>query len=446
MRLNTPKKYPTFLPVLLLLCPTLLLFVQLTARGTQGFEDAEHETIQYTKATPTDPIAQLQKAIDSGKVRLDFDAKNGYLRSVLKNLAISPTSQTLVFSKTSLQRERISPNAPRALYFNDQTYIGWIQESPLLEVSTTDPKLGGVFYLLEQRKAEKPRFIRQTYECLQCHSGSLTNNVPGHIMRSVYPRRDGQPEFRAGTFLTGDQSPYLDRWGGWYVTGQHGNLRHMGNAFARGGDDVTLNRSEGANLTDLSKLVDTSPYISPHSDMVALMVMGHQINTHNLITRANYHTRMAIHYEQMLNKELGRPLTARLDSTSSRIKSVCEPLLKALLFCNEEPIISKVSGTSGFAEQFAKSAPRDKQGRSLRQLDLERRLFRYPCSYLIYSPEFDALPAPAKEYLYPRLWAILENKETSPEFKHLSPADRTAIRDILLGTKPEFASAKPASL
>ncbi len=409
-----------------------------------GQDDLEQDAIQYLNTEPVDPIAQLQKEIDAGRVKLEFDKKNGYLRSVLKSLRITPSSQVLTFAKTSLQRERINPRQPRALYFNDQTYIGFVQDSPLLEISTTDPQLGGTFYLLPQTPVAKPKFVRQSYECLQCHSGSLTNGVSGHIMRSVYPRLDGQPEFRAGTFLTSDQSPFNERWGGWYVTGKHGFMRHLGNAMATGdGETVLMDREAGANVTELNKIVDVSPYLTPYSDIVALMALGHQVNLHNMITRANWHTRMATQYETQLNKELGRPAGSHLESTLSRIKSVCEPLVRGLLFYKAEPFPCPITGTSGYTEAFAKQGITDTKGRSLREFDLKKRLFKRPCSYLIYSPEFSALPPMAKEYVYRRLWEILSNTDKSADFAYLSEADCAAIREILCDTKPEFMQYKP---
>ena len=422
---------------------TALLPVLVVAKGRLQ-DDMEHEAIQYLKAEPTDPIIQLQKEIDAGRVKLEFDKKNGYLRSVLKNLHISTTSQALTFAKTSLQRERINPRQPRALYFNDQTYIGFVQDSPLLEISSTDPQLGGTFYLLPQMPVAKPKFVRQNYECLQCHSGSLTNGVSGHIMRSVYPRLDGQPEFRAGTHLTSDQSPFSERWGGWFVTGKHGFMRHLGNVMATGdGETILMDKEAGANITQLNSLVDTSPYLTPYSDIVALMVLGHQVNLHNLITRANWHTRMALHYEKQLNKELGRPEGSHLDSTLSRIRSVCEPLVQGLLFSKAEPLPCTITGTSGYTEAFSKQGGYDKKGRNLREFDLKKRLFKYPCSYLIYSPEFSALPPMAKEYTYRRLWQVLSGTDKSADFASLSESERTSIREILCDTKPEFVQYKP---
>jgi hypothetical protein len=418
---------------------TLLLIAHAWA-GRQRPDDLEHEAIQYLSRPTRDPIALLQKRIDAGQVTLPYYERHGYLRAVLNALKIPAESQTLVFSKTSFQRERIAPGTPRALYFNDQTYIGWVQGGGVLEISTVDPELGAVFYVLEQRKTARPRFLRQTYECLQCHQSGMTQQVPGHILRSVFARADGQPDFRAGTFLTTDQSPMHERWGGWYITGTHGTMRHMGNAFAKGAEDVILNREEGANVTDLKKWFDVQPYLSAHSDIVAMLVMQHQINLHNLITRAGYQTRIALHYDDSLNKELGRPANYRSESVARRIEAACEPLLQGLLFAKEATFSAPIQGTSGFAAAFARRGPFDTAGRSLRQFDLRRRLFRYPCSFLIYAPEFDALPAPAKEYLYRRLKEILTGKDLSREFAHLSEADRIALRDILRDTKPDFAS------
>lgn len=409
----------------------------------QSMHDADSEVINYSKTPPQDPIAQLQQQIDRGQVRLTHNGKNGYLESVLKQLKIPVSSQILVFSKTSFQRDQITPRTPRAIYFNDRTYVGWVQNGQVIEVSSVDPQLGAVFYTLRQEKSEKPKFLRQTDECLQCHDSPLTRGVPGHIMRSVYPDAQGQPVLAAGTFLTTDQSSLKERWGGWYVTGTHGAQQHMGNLTVKDAAHAArLDLSRGANVTDLRRRVDLTPYLTHHSDIVALMVAEHQTHVQNLITRANYETRLALHYEQTLNKELGRPVDARLDSTLSRIRSVGERLVQALLFVKEAPLTAPIRGTSGFAEQFAAQGPRDRQNRSLRELDLKRRLFRYPCSYLLYSDAFAGLPDLAKDYLFRRLWEVLSGQDASADFAHLSSADKKAILDILLDTHREFAAWK----
>jgi hypothetical protein len=184
-------------------------------------DDSEAEPIRYSASTPTDPIARLQKLVDSRQVVLTYEPGKGYLVSLLQALKIPISSQMLVFSKTSFQRELISPETPRALYYREGTYVGFVQNAPVLEIATQDPQLGATFYLLEQKPQSKPRFVRQVHECLQCHESGLTKGIPGHLMRSVFPDANGQPIFTAGTYITTDQSPMRERWGGWYVTGKH---------------------------------------------------------------------------------------------------------------------------------------------------------------------------------------------------------------------------------
>ncbi len=417
------------------------------AVAMQTSDDSDDEVIQYLKTASHDPIVRLQKEIDAGRVRLDYESDRGYLKALLKELRIPISSQMLVFSKTSFQRDLIDPYAPRALYFNDNTFVGYVQGSSLVEVSTLDPQLGAVFYILDQHKGERPRFVRQSYECLQCHTSAMTGGVPGQMMRSVYAHADGQPDFASGTYLTTDQSPLRERWGGWYVTGKHGAQRHMGNGFVQGASGTAaMDMDKGANITNLSRYIDPTHYLGRYSDIVALMVAEHQTHLQNLITKASYHTRIALRYEQMLNKELNRPPDYRAESTMSRIKSVCEPLVKAMLFVGEEPLTEPITGMSGFAEQFAAQGPHDKQQRSLRQLDLKRRLLRYPCSYLIYSEAFDGLPSLAKQFVYQRLWEVLSGKDTSADFARLSPEDRRNVLEILRDTKPEFVAGHPERL
>lgn len=395
----------------------------------------------YLNTSPDDPVTRLQKDLDAGRIRFKYDGERGYLPALLNALNVPVSSQTLVFSKTSFQRDRISPRNPRALYFNDEVYVGWVPGGDMLEISTADPKLGGVFYTLSQSPTARPKIIRQTYDCIQCHQGAMTSNVTGHIMRSVYAMRDGSPDLSSGTYLTSDSSPMADRWGGWYVTGKHGIMRHMGNVMLSGAPgSAYLDRDNGANVTDLSVYFDTSTYPTPGSDIVALLVLQHQVNVHNLLTRAGEQTRQALADNAAIHGKEKVAAGDLSESTRSRIRSVGEPLVRALLFADEPKWDSPVRGLSGFTGNFAAHGPRDNQGRSLRQFDLKDRLFRYPCSYLIYTPSFDALPGPAKEYIYRRLAEVVTGKEKGKGFDRLTPAQRQGIREILCETKPEFAT------
>lgn len=393
----------------------------------------------YAQAS-SDPVAHLQKQLESGTIKLDHNGRNGYLDSVLRLLAIPPSSQSLVFSRTSFQRDRISPSNPRALYFNDDTYVGWVRGGDLMELAATDRQLGTIFYTLDQRKpadGTAPSLKRETQACLQCHGGAMTRDTPGLLVRSVYPDSAGLPVLSAGTYLTTQQSPWSQRWGGWYVTGTYGNMRHMGNSVVtnEAEPDASLDRAAGANVTDLSKKFDPSAYPSPGSDVVALLVLEHQASTHNLLARAAEQARAALRDEAAMNQALGRPHAHRSGGATERIESAGEALVRQMLFVDEPALTDPVEGTSSFAAEFESKGPRDAMGRSLRNFDLKRRLFRYPLSYLIYSESFDALPDELKQHVYRRLWEALSSDDDTGDFAHLKRSQRRAIVQILAETK-----------
>ena len=403
--------------------------------------DTEYAVIGYSSSTPTDSVAQLQQKIRSGEVELQFDAERGYLASLLQQLKIPVASQMLVFSKTSIQTGLISSQTPRAIYFNDNVYVAWEQDSPVVEISSLDPKLGPVFYTLSQKQGTPLNFKRETYICLRCHdSYSLTGGgVPRYILGSGFADKSGRLVSHQGWRLTTEQTPLSQRWGGWYVTGTHGDQVHMGNLIAKDAADAArMDLAAGANLTDLGQLIDTTPYLGRHSDIVALMVIEHQVHLHNLITRVNYETRTALHNETMLIRELGHDPDPRSTATLKRIENEAEPLVRAMLFVDAAPLGGPIAGTSDFSSEFVSQGPWDGRGRSLRQLDLNVRLFRYPLSYLIYSEAFDALPDLVRAYVYRRLREVLSGQDQGDEFAHLSDQDRLAILEILEETKADF--------
>ncbi|MBV8879970.1 MAG: hypothetical protein JO332_08410 [Planctomycetaceae bacterium] len=420
--------------------PTLLLL--LIAGAPQQFT-YDSPPINYSKTKAADPVADVDARAAAGKASLEYDGPQGYLKSILKALEIPVSSQVLVFSKTSFQRQWIHPRAPRALYFNDEVYLGYVQGGEVLEVASQDPALGTIFYTVSQDAERRARFVRQTDACLQCHdSTGLTLGVPGVTIRSVFSAADGQPRFNLGGFRTTYRSPFEDRWGGWYVTGTHGAMRHMGNiAFPDDPNpDLKAFRDKGANVESLEKRIDTDRYLTDTSDIVALMVLEHQTLVHNLITRANHETRLAVAQNDDLNKALGVPLRPLTDGTRRRIGYACEPLIEALLYSEEFRLTDPVKGTSTFAADFEKRGPFDAKGRSLRQFDLSKRMFRYPLSYLVYSKAFSGLPPEAKEHVAGRMKEILSGRDERSEYSHLSVDDRKAILEILAETAPALAS------
>jgi hypothetical protein len=412
------------------------LAAAVTPAAARAQVEFEREPILYSKAPAHDPVSALQRKLASGEVKLDYHQEHGYLPSLLKLLNVPASSQVLVNSKTSFQLRRISPRNPRALYFNDQAYVGWVKGGDVVEVMGTDPQLGEVFYTLAQEKVDHPELVRDQGNCLTCHASSRTQNVPGALVRSVYVDRGGQPLYGAGTFTTDHTSPFEERWGGWYVTGTHGRMRHMGNVFSTQSDPEGIDREAGANVTDLAPLFDAASYLSPHSDIVALMVLEHQTQMQNLMIRAAYEARSAAHHDGVMNKALERPADYVSDTTQRRIASASEDLLQYMLFAGEFRLTDPVQGTSAFAQEFQARGEKDSQGRSLRDFDLKTRLFRHLCSYLIDSPSFDRLPRPVRDYIAGRLREVLTGEDQGEAFAHLTAADRRAILEILTETKP----------
>lgn len=416
-------------------CLAAPLCAQIAVRE-QGFVPFREEPINYLADQVNDPVAELQQRIDRREVRLDYEPEHGYLKSVLKLLDVPVSSQTLVFSKTSFQYRKISPRAPRALYFNDNVYVAWVQQGHSLEIASFDPQQGAIFYLLEQQRSDEPAFVRATLDCTQCHVAPGTRGVPGVLLRSIYAKPSGTQQADTDSFVTGHESPLSERFGGWYVTGNHGRQLHMGNVFVRDPEHPEkLDRVSGANVVDLSSRFPTEPYLTSHSDIVAHLVLAHQTQMHNVITLANYRTRLALHADAQNKRHDGRPGDLMGVEARATIESAAEDVLRYLLFSSEVALDGPVRGTSTFAAEFAARGPRDPKGRSLRDFDLKHRIFKYPCSYLIYSEAFDSLPGPATNHVYRRLAEVLTERDKTAPFARLKTSDRRAILEILKATK-----------
>ena len=385
---------------------SLLILSAGLACGQNGTIRLDHPAIEYVTRPLKDPVAELSRKVQAGQVQLRFEGEQGYLRSVLEALDVPVESQMAVFSKTSVQQMRIDPQHPRVLYFNDSVVVGWVPRGTL-ELAALDPRQGIIFYTVDQRpwvsaRVESP-FQRRT-DCLTCHVSKVTGGIPGMLLRSVVPAADGTPLRRFGVTDTDQRTPFEKLWGGWYVTGESGSARHMGNTLVSG--PVRPN-------------IDTRTYLSPHSDIVALMVFAHQTHMTNLLIDIGWKTRIGMYRDEAL-------------------REAARDLVDYLLFVDQPPLSARIEGTSGFDAWFAARGQHDSQGRSLRQFDLEHGLMRYPCSYMIYSDAFEGLPAEAKEAIYQRMWQILSGEEKGVRYGRLSLADRKAIVEILRDTMPRL--------
>jgi hypothetical protein len=385
----------------LLIVPGVLALGDLVGVFTGALD---HPAIEYHERPVHDPVSELNKKLDQGMM-LAFEPVHGYLPAVLDALRIPVESQIATFAKASFQQHLINAGNARAIYFNDTVAVGWVRGGKELEIATEDARQGTIFYTINQRASGNPRATRRD-DCLTCHESYDTLGVPGMLLRSVYAANNGTVLLELGNFNVDHRVAFAHRWGGWFVTGKTDAMGHLGNAAFKSENEA---ESVEANFKG---------YLSPGSDIVALMVFDHQMHMTNLLTRVGWETRFALHEKTM---------------TPEKLAGMAAEIVDYMLFVDEARISSPVRGTLGFEEKFAAEGPRDRKGRSLRQFDLDRRMMRYPCSYMIYSAAFDGLPAEAKGAIYQRMWSVL-----SSENPRLSIEDRRAIVEILRDTKKDL--------
>jgi len=356
--------------------------------------------IDYLGSATDNPVGQLKKKLELGEVELSFDPKFGYLKSLLKALKVPVESQVLVFSKTSVNVKLIEPKNPRAVYFNDSVYIGWIPNALSIEISAVDTQKGGLFYTLNQDGERPPQLSRKS-RCLSCHAGTTTLQVPGHMVRSFLTDKNGKPI--EGYSRITHETDFSKRFGGWYVTGSHAQQPHMGNLF--GEEDRQQHKKNPhhrGTVKQLDSFFDVNRYLSPHSDIVAQLVLQHQVHGHNLLTRVNYETRF------------------------KRFSDAEDQLVRYLLCVDEAPLPGPIIGSSGYARWFESNSDPAEKTQAFRKLNLKTRLLENQVSFLITSPAFKQLPAESKKRIYHKLHELLaENesrqlnllKQSIPEFK-----------------------------
>lgn len=381
----------------------------------------DHPAVRDDPAAADDRLASLGARIAAGTLRFDVDPKLGVLLSLLKALDVPPESQLLVFSKTSFQFPRVSPQLPRALYFNDEVAVGVVPGSSVIELATTHPKAGARFYTLEGPTRVDAPIVRRDV-CLRCHHGVATMGVPGLFVSSVFPSASGTPE-RDGAIVTDHRTAFPDRWGGWFVDGLPPRLPHRANA-------VAMNPARPTSLTPMrpARRLDASRYLSTTSDPVALMVLEHQTQGLNLLIRLGWEARLTAHGGE------GAPTAAVL---TRRIDEVA----RYLLSLDEAPWPAPLAEPSRFAASYAARGPKDAAGRSLRTFDLTSRLLRYRLSPLIYSAVFDALSGDTRARLLTRLFDALTGRAPLDGRVRLDPAERAAILEIVRDTKPDLPDA-----
>lgn len=389
----------------------------------------DHPAIAYSTGPVDNAVVDLNRRVRDGEVQLAFDDRSGYLQAVLDLLDIPVESQVTVFSPTSNQANLIHSANPRAVYFRDDVAVAWVRGGGELEAAVQDVRQGTIFYALEQAPGAAPQFVRDD-QCLACHLTWDTLGVPGLQVLSTFPLTSDPNAYATG-FVSDHRARIEDRWGGWYVTGRHAPFAHMGNVEVTDVEDA--NATIGVprpELPSLEGLFDLAGFPSAHSDIAALMVLEHQTRMTNLITRVGWE------FRRILSRDHGAGAGIEEAGAAEVLHDAVEEMVDYLLFVDEAPLARPVQGSTAFAAAFAARGPRDSGGRSLRDLDLQQRLMRHPCSYMIYTAAFDALPEPALAAIYRRMWSILSGAESGRPYDRLAPADRQAVIEILIATKP----------
>ena len=402
--------------------------------SAQQAEPFEEPPINYSATQTNDRATAINALFQSRAAEIRSMPAKKRLQWLLDEMGVPVESQLFVFSKTSLQRDLINPETPRVLYFSDEAYVGW-SPTGAFEIAVFDDKLGATFYIFEPHATKEEPLLARSGDCLLCHARH--EHTPSLRTRSVFPDLNGEPLSGSGSSNIAPNTPLAERWGGWYVTGGRPPLEHRGNLTGKKIDDF-----EGPmaiptrNLASLDGVVDTRRYLLKTSDVIPLLMHDHQVHVHNVLSTAHQDARIALHRWPAMREILGLPADAPPQGSCVVVfDSQAEKILDALL-CRDEAAwpAGGLQGDGVFAPAYAKTRKPDAKGRSLRDLDLRSRLFRYRCSPLIYSQSFASLPKELRDIVLLRLSAGLRAFPPSPSFGHLADDERVAIHEILTQT------------
>lgn len=428
----------------LLVLPILLLVGGIIPAHAEA--DAERELAasphSYYDRPLADRFTRLQAALEAGQTRLDRSGELAFLASLLQALEISPQSQMLVFSTTSLQLSLISPSSPRALYFNEDTYVGYVPGGRI-EIVSIDPDLGGIFHIFDIPRSTGPLQIERSRRCMNCHSAAETGYVPGLVIKSVIPgpRGGSLDAFRVAE--TGHAIPLSERFGGWYLTGVPWT-NHWANLQGR-------SASEGSGYRRIvpGELFDWKRYLVAASDLLPQLLHEHQAGFVNRVLQGTYRAR---EWAQKTGAAGAAGAASAAGATSEaggldgasgweQVEASAREIVRYTLFGGEAPLPEGGLRADGpYVADFLGNRLPARDGKSLKDFDLKTRLFRHRCSYMIYSAVAQGMPAPLKQTVFRQLRRALAGE--AEEFAYLPAAERTAIGAILRETLPGFAETE----
>ncbi len=392
----------------------------------QDFTKPPHD---YWTRPVTDRFSLLKEDLASGKLALDRSSERAFVKSLLEVLKVPASSQMLVFSATSLQLSLISTRNPRALYFTDDLYVGWVPGGKV-EIVSLDPVLGGIYYIFDVprgRAVGGDLRVERSDRCMNCHGAADSGWVPGLVVSSVVPGPNGGSLVSYRQEVLGHGVPLSERLGGWLVTGTGNWKGHRGNEVGRlyAGKLTTT-------AVPFGKTFELDRYPVETSDVLAHLLHEHQAGFITLALEAGYRTRAALH------EGGGTVPSARV----AELDRAAEGLARYVLFTDEVKLPpGGVAGDAAFRNDFAATRLADGKGRSLRDLDLKTHLLKHRCSYMIYSPVFAGLLPEMKSRVLRRMGSALRVGVRDELSRLMTGAEKEAIRSILAATLPEWREA-----
>jgi hypothetical protein len=384
------------------------------------FKAAPHS---YLEAQPKDRFAELQEKVQKGEVKLDTTNDKAFLTSLLEALNIPISSQIMVFSASSLQSEIINPRNPRSLYFNEDTYIGWVPNG-LVEIIAADPEMGPIFYVYDRLRPGGPvPGVQRSTKCMNCHAGNATRRLPGLIAESLLVSQAGSSLETYRRDVQGHQIPLEDRFGGWHLTGDHNLSSHKANVMG-----LARNGKIEKTAVPPGQFSDLGLHLLPTSDILPHLIHEHQIGFENRLVYAIYTVRQLKHENRGM---LGGAAKAEIEERA-------QELARYIMFADEAKFPSRgITGDPAYAQDFLRDRKVTKAGLSLKDFDMKTRMFKHRCSFMLYTDTWKQAPKELKERIYYHM-ALYLREQPDSQHAHLSPPERMAIRGILKETMTDL--------
>lgn len=413
---------PRFQILLWLLCLSAAPAADTQELRVIDFRSAPHDYLDWK---PRDRFAQIKDRIQQGEVKIDTSSDKAFLKSMLDALSIPVSSQIMVFSASSLQSEIINPRNPRALYFNEDTYIGWVPGG-LIEIIAADPEMGPMFYVYDRLRPGGPvPNVQRSTKCMNCHAGNATRRLPGLIAESLLVSQAGSSLETFRRDVQGHQIPLESRFGGWHLTGGHNIPNHRANVMG-----IPRNGKNEIVPVEPGQYSDLSLHLLPTSDILPNLIHEHQLGFENRLVYAIYTVRQLKHENKGF---MGAAAKAEIEERA-------EELARYITFADEAKFPTKgISGDTAYAEDFLRDRKATKTGISLKDLDMKTRIFKHRCSYMLYTDTWKEAPPELKERVYYHM-ALYLRDQPDAQHAHIPQAERLAIRTILKETMSDLPS------